>query len=124
MIKKSEIFAKVNAPALRLEDGQQVPERSPAAKPVFAKQKLLKAGDILLNFYEDLGWNPETHTLDPVKIKTTKEIYNALYDAIYAVVPDSLGVGMLLVNRGPSVTENIKPETVYLLNGWIKEDES
>ena len=103
MIKKSEIFAKVNAPALRLETGQQ-------------------AGDILLNFFKDLGWDPETHTLDPVKIKTTKEIYNSLYDVMYEIIPDSIGVGMLLVNWGPSVIENIKAGTVYLLNGWIKKD--
>ena len=105
MVKKTEILEKVSAPAPRMEAGQQ-------------------AGDILLNFYKDLGWNPETHTLDPVKVKTTKEIFDTLYDAIYAVVPDALGVGMLLVNRGPSVTENIKPDTVYLLNGWIKEEEN
>jgi len=103
MVKKSEILEKVSAPAPRLEAGQQ-------------------ARDILLNFFKDLGWNPETHTVDPNKIKTTKEIYNSLYDAIYEIVPDPIGVGMLLVNRGPSVTENIKPGTVYLLHGWIKED--
>jgi len=76
------------------------------------------AGDVLLNFYRALGWNGDDF-LDPCKIRTTKEVYNRLYDIMYEKAPDAVGVGMFMVNRGPGTEDYIPPNKVYLLEGWI-----
>ena len=80
------------------------------------------AGDILFNFFCDLGWDNESYILDPRKIKTTKTIFNSLYDAISEKCPDPASVGMLMVNQGPGVDKKIKEGKVHLYNGWIKKE--
>jgi len=45
-----------------------------------------EAGNLLLHFYRELGWN-EKDILDPMKIRTTKEVYNRLYDQMYEHAP-------------------------------------
>ena len=82
-----------------------------------------KAGDGLLNFYKALGWNGED-ILDPRKVCTTKEVYYRIYDVIYEKTADCLGVGMLMVNSGPSVDSDIPPNKVYLFEGWTIPTES
>ena len=82
-----------------------------------------KAGDVLLKFYRALGWNGDDF-LDPCKIRTTKEVHNSLYDAMYEKAPDAVGVGMLMVNRGPGPEDYIPPNIVYLLDGWITPTEA
>ena len=77
-----------------------------------------KAGEILLKFYRELGWNGED-MLDPCKIRTTKAIYNQLYDAMFDKCPDPVSVGMLMVNRGPGTDDNIPPGKIYLYDGWV-----
>lgn len=76
------------------------------------------AGDVLINFYRALGWNG-IDALDPRLVRTTKEIYDRLYDAMLAKCPDSVTVGMALVNKGPGVDEDVLPGKVYLLEGWV-----
>ena len=78
-----------------------------------------KAGELLLNFYRGLGWNGEDN-LDPCKVRTTKEVYNRLYDQIYEVYPNPVAVGMLMVNTGPGTEDYIPPGKVYLLEGWTR----
>ncbi|MDR1702581.1 MAG: hypothetical protein LBR56_07380 [Sporomusaceae bacterium] len=76
-----------------------------------------KAGDALLNFYRAIGWNGEDY-LDPCKIRTTKAVFNRLYNIIFAKFPNSVAVGMLMTNSGPG-TDNYVPEgKVCLLEGW------
>jgi len=82
-----------------------------------------KAGDALLKFYRELGWNGEDY-LDPCKIRTTKAVYNNLYDVMYDRCPDPVGIGMLMVNRGPGTDDNIPPWKVYLYEGWITPAET
>lgn len=77
-----------------------------------------KAGDVLLKFFCTLGWNGED-ILDPCKIRTTKAVYNRLYDAMFERCPDPVGVGMFMVNRGPGTDDYIQPNKVHLLEGWI-----
>ena len=77
-----------------------------------------KAGEALLKFFRELGWNGED-ILDPCKIRTTKAIYNNLYDTMYDRCPDPVGVGMLMVNRGPGTEDHIPPGKVYLYDGWV-----
>jgi len=81
-----------------------------------------KPGDILINFFKALGWDSNKYILNPTKIKTTKEIYNALYDKIFEKVPDAVSVGMLMVNNGPSVDESLSAGQIVLLEGWLEED--
>ena len=81
------------------------------------------AGELLLHFFRALGWNGEDF-LDPCKIRTTKEVYNRLYDQIYERCPDPVGVGMFMVNSGPGTEDYIPPGKVYLLEGWTRPAES
>lgn len=76
------------------------------------------AGEALLKFYRELGWNGKDY-LDPRQICTTNEVYNRLYDVMIEKCPDDVGVGMEMVNRGPSVDSYVPPGKVYLHEGWI-----
>ena len=76
-----------------------------------------KAGDALLHFYRKIGWNGED-ILDPCKIRTTKEVYQRLREIMADRCADPVGVGMLMVNRGPGTEEHIPPGKVYLYEGW------
>jgi hypothetical protein len=71
-----------------------------------------------LKFFRALGWNGED-ILDPCKIRTTKEVYDRLYDIMYDRCPDPVGVGMFMVNRGPGTDNCVPPGKVYLLEGWV-----
>ena len=82
-----------------------------------------KAAEALLKFYRALGWNGED-MLDPCKIRTTKDVYNNLYDVMFDRCPEPVGVGMLMVNRGPGIDDYVPPGKVYLLEGWITPSES
>jgi hypothetical protein len=70
-----------------------------------------------------LGWNGLEY-LDPCKVRTTKAVYDHLYDTIFDRCPDPVGVGMHMVNRGPSTEDYIPQGKVYLLEGWISPAES
>ena len=98
IIKKKRIVSIVDAPEISLTDDEN-------------------AGDVLLKFYRALGWNGEDE-LDPSKIRTTKTVYNRLYDLMREKCPDTIGVGMFMVNKAPGVDEHIPPNKVYLLEGW------
>ena len=95
-----EIIMVVDAPAVILEESEM-------------------AEDVLLKFYRALGWDSENHVLDPVKVRTTKEVYNQLYDAMFNKAPDAAEVGMFMINRGPGVDDGIPPGKVYLRDGWL-----
>ena len=81
-----------------------------------------KAGEALLKFFRALGWNGDD-VLDPCKIRTTKDVFNNLYDVIFNRCPDPVGVGMLMCNSGPGTDEHIPPGKVYLYEGWVKPAE-
>ena len=91
--------------------------------PEITLEKHELAGDALLKFFRELGWNGEDY-LDPCKIHTTKAVFDRLYDTIFARCPDPVGVGMLMVNRGPGTDDFVPPNKVYLYEGWIKSAES
>lgn len=76
-----------------------------------------KVDELLLHFFRGLGWNGED-IVDPCKIRTTQEVYNGLYNQMCAHCPDSIAVGMFLMNRGPGTENDIPPGKVYLLEGW------
>ena len=86
--------------------------------PVVTLAEDEKAGDVLLKFFRALGWNGDDY-LDPCKIRTTKAVYENLYDIMYDRCPDPVGVGMFMVNRGPGTEDYIAPGKVYLLDGWV-----
>ena len=91
--------------------------------PVISLADDEKAGDVLLKFYRELGWNGED-MLDPCKVRTTKAVYNRLYDAMFEKYPDPVSIGMLMVNRGPGTDDYIPQDKVYLHEGWIKPAET
>ena len=77
-----------------------------------------KAGEVLLRFYRALGWNG-VDKLVPCKVRTTKAVFDYLYDVMYERCPDHVGVGMAMVNTGPGTDDYIPSGKVYLLEGWI-----
>ena len=100
-ISNKQTIHIVDAPTVALADGE-------------------KAGDLLLQFYYKLGWNGND-ILDPMKVRTTKEVYDGLYDQILGYCPGAVvAVGMLMVNSGPGVDDYVPPGKVYLLEGWTR----
>ena len=89
--------------------------------PEIALAEEENTGEVLLKFYSALGWNRED-SLDPCRVITTNDVWNGLYDLMLERIPDKLAVGMLMVNNGPSVRENIPPGKVCLMPGWIKNN--
>ena len=81
------------------------------------------AGDALLKFYRALGWNG-MDKLYPWKVCTTNEVFDYLYSVIYDGCHDSMAVGILMVNTGPSTDKHIPPGKVYLYEGWVTPTES
>ena len=75
------------------------------------------AGDVLIKFYKALGWNGED-TIEPCKVRTTKDVFNQLYDLMFDKCPDSLGLSMFMVNKGPGTDDYVPPGKVCLLEGW------
>ena len=76
------------------------------------------AGHVLIKFYTALGWNGEDE-LDPCRIRTTEAVFNQLFGLMLEKCPDTVGIGMVMVNKAPGVGENIPSNKVYLLEGWI-----
>jgi hypothetical protein len=76
-----------------------------------------EAGELLLHFYRALGWN-ENDTLNPCKIRVTKEIHDDLHKQMYERFPDTIRVGMFLMNSGPGVDYDLPPGKVCLLEDW------
>jgi len=77
-----------------------------------------EAGELLLHFYRQLGWN-ERDILDPCKVRTTKEVYDRLYSQMCERCPNPVSVGMFMVNKGPGVEDYIQAGKVHLHEGWI-----
>ena len=99
-----QIITVVDAPEVVLSEGE-------------------KAGDVLLKFYRGLGWNGDD-CLDPCKVRTTKTVFDYLYDLMFNRCPDPVGVGMFMVNSGPGTESYIPPGKVYLLEGWTTPAEA
>jgi len=87
--------------------------------PEIAQTETKGADETFLGFYRALGWNGED-LLDPCKVRTTKEVYNRLFDAVFEKCPDAIAVGMLMANNGPGTDDRVPPGKVVLLEGWIK----
>ena len=102
--QKRSIVAVIDAPDITLSDDDQ-------------------AGDALLKFYYALGWNGHD-MIDPCKVRTTNAVYNRLYDLMLEKCPDSVIVGMAMVNNAPGVDNDVPPNKVYLLDGWVKPPET
>jgi len=60
--------------------------------PHISLTELEKAGEALLKFYRALGWNSDTEILDPSKVRTTKLIFDQLYNIMYEKCADPVGV--------------------------------
>ena len=103
MGRKKGVVAIVDAPEICLSEDEQ-------------------AGAALLNFYKNLGWDSKTEFLDPCKVRTTKNVWQKLYDIMYEQCNEHLAVGAEMVNRGPGVDDDIPEGKVYLLKGWTAPD--
>jgi len=81
------------------------------------------AGDVLIKFYKALGWDGQ-QLLEPCKVQTTKDVYLKLYDIMSELCPDRITVGMAMVNKAPSVRNDVPEGKVFLLEGWLIPDSS
>ena len=86
--------------------------------PVISLDESELAGDALIKFYQALGWNGQD-IVDPSKVRTTKAVFDRLYDLMREKCPDGVTVGMAMVNKGPGVDEHIAPGKVHLLADWV-----
>jgi len=82
-----------------------------------------KPEEALFKFYRDLGWDG-IDKLDPSKVRTTKAIFDCLYEVMYSRCPDPVSVGMTMVNTGPGTDDYIPPGKVYLFEDWITSAKS
>jgi len=73
---------------------------------------------VLVQFYKALGWNGED-VLDPTKVRSTKAVFQNLYDEMQKHDPDNTAIGGFLVNKGPGVDDDLLANTVRLLPGWV-----
>ena len=75
---------------------------------------------ILLNFYEDLGWDREK-TLDPTKVKMNKVDRQELYDKMVQIGQmigiEREGIGLVMLDKGPSVDDTVPKGKVL----WTKK---
>jgi len=99
-----EVVAVVEAPEISLSESEE-------------------AGYAFIKFFEALGWDRNSEILDPSKILTTKCVFDRLYDVMLEKCPDTITVGMYMVNIGPGVDDDVPPGKVYLLRGWTVPDE-
>ena len=97
--RKVEIITIVDAPEINLAEDE-------------------KAGEAILKFYKGIGWNGQD-ILDPRRVRTTKAVFDRLYDVMFEKYPDPVSVGMTMVNVGPGVDDAIPAGKVYLLQGWV-----
>ena len=94
----------VKTPTLRIEKDQEAPA-------------------ILLNFFRDLGWDPDTHSLDSRKVRTSPIVFNCIKDTIIEISTEPIDAGILMLNQGPSGGhDDIKEGIVILLKGWLVPD--
>jgi len=97
------------------------PERKVVAvvdAPEISLTEMEPVGDVLLKFYRALGWNGDDE-VEPTKVRTTRAVFDRLYAVMAERCPDAAAVGLALVNKGPGVDDDIPPETVWLLEGWL-----
>ena len=80
------------------------------------------AGDMLVAFYRELGWDPNTQIIDVTKVRTTKVVFDELLNAMYVQQPGNDGIAMMMVNSGPGVDSDIPEGMVRLMAGWVKND--
>jgi len=79
--------------------------------------------DILAEFYKELGWNPETHLLDPVKVKLNVMEHQVFFDRVIELGQTSderLDIGFMMMNSGPSQDDSVPDGKVWLQKGWIE----
>jgi len=89
--------------------------------PTVNSKESAPAGEVLIEFYQALGWNC-LDTIDPRKIRTTEDVWQKLLDALSAQLPNTAAASMVLVNWGPGVDTDIAPGKVYLLPGWLNPE--
>ncbi len=88
-------------------------------------EEFQKGPEYLLSFYETLGWNPNTHLVDPAKIRlSSKDTSDCLNHFMSSATTneEKAGLGMTWVNLGPSHSDSVPEGKVELLDGWIEED--
>ena len=81
------------------------------------------AGDLLQLFYNALGWNSEDY-LDPKRVRVSTETHHKIFKDMQERSDDEAGLGMFMVNFGPGVEEDLPPNLVVLLEGWVTPDVS
>jgi len=78
--------------------------------------------DDLTNWYKRLGWNPDTHTIDPTKVKVSVNTNKRLMDSYTNQFSREIRINAMFawMNYGPSV-KDMPDDEVILEDGWIVE---
>ncbi len=78
----------------------------------------------LPNWYKRLGWNPDTHMIDPTKIKVSVNTNKRLMGLYANQFSSETRINAMFVwmNYGPSV-KDMPDDEVILEDGWITESE-
>ena len=76
---------------------------------------------VLMDFYQSLGWDSKTHSIDPTKIKLSVNDAQQLMTCFMSGFPqkEKGDAGMFLVDKGPSNDESVPQGQVLLEEGWI-----
>lgn len=83
----------------------------------------LEVSDALIKFYAALGFNPNSHTLNPKKVKISEADHLALTEQMKILSPDNVqSVCLMMLNYGPSCDYEMKSGKVHLCDGWIEKD--
>jgi hypothetical protein len=86
--------------------------------PVIDTEAAENAGDILLNFYRNIGWNGDD-ALDVRKVRISKRVYNNLIEAMKEKCTEHSNLSEIIVTYAPGVDSDIPSNKVYLLKGWV-----
>jgi len=78
--------------------------------------------DILIDFYKDLGWSPETHEIEPVNIKMNPVDQSLFCDNMLKLASPDISateINIMLLMKGPSSEERVPKGKVWLKDGWL-----
>jgi len=76
------------------------------------------AEQVLVKFYRGLGWDGLSE-INPCKVRTTEAIYQYLSDIMGEKCRNKLAAGLITMNYGPGVDEDIPTGKVRLIDGWL-----
>lgn len=78
----------------------------------------------LLEFYKKLGWDPDSHLLDPKRVMINSKDADECLSNLMKSGDESerIAFGFLWLDKGPSHSEDIPSGKVKLKKNWIEPE--